>query len=92
MSNSYISTHINQKKPEIQKVSNTGIGNEDTSKPSKQRNKKVTGDSILNGILERGFNKSDTVTAENLTGGTSNTIVQNLDQLLKENPDDLIIM
>lgn len=46
----------------------------------------------MNGILERGFNKSDTVTAENLTGGTSNTIVQNLDQLLKENPDDLIIM
>lgn len=48
-------------KPKYKKVSNIGIGNQDTNKPSIQRSKKevvVTGYSILNGISEKGLIKS----------------------------------
>ena len=78
-------------KTEIQKASNTDIGNEDKNKPLKQTNKKkvvVTEDSMLNCISEKGLIKSHKVTVESVHGGTSNTIVENLDQLLKENSDD----
>ena len=51
----------------------------------------VTGDSMLNCISEKGPNKSHKVTVKKFPGGTSNTIVENLDKLLKENPDDLKI-
>ena len=60
----------------------------------KKRNKKkvvVTGDSMLNGISEKGFSMSHKVIFENSPGGTSNTITEKLDQLLQQNPDDLII-
>ena len=78
-------------KTEIQKASNTDIGNEDKNKLSKQRNKKkvvVTEDSMLNDMSEKGLIKSHKITVESVPGGTSNTIVENLDQLLKENSDD----
>ena len=58
----------------MQEVGCTGNGNEDTSKPSKQRNK------MLNGISEKGLGKSHKVTVENCLGGRSNTVVKNLDQ------------
>ena len=73
-------------KTEIQKVSNTGTGNKNANKPSKQRNKKkvvVTRDSMLNCISEKRLSRSHKVIVENIPGGTSNTIVENLDQLLK---------
>ena len=80
---------------EIQKVSDTGIGNEDANKPSKQRNNKkkvvVTSDTMLNGISEKGLSKFHKVAVENLPGGTSNAIAENVDQLLVKNSDDLIM-
>ena len=45
----------------------------------------VTGDSMLNCISEKGPSKSHKVTVKKFPGGTSNTIVENLDKLLKEN-------
>ena len=81
-------------KTEIQKVSNSGIENEDKKKSSKQRNKQkivVTEDPILNDISEKGVAKSHKVTVENVTGGTSNTIVESLDEFSGENPDDPVV-
>ena len=43
---------------------------------------------MLNCISEKGLSKSHKVTVKKFPGGTSNTIVENLDQLLKENSDD----
>ena len=43
---------------------------------SKQINEKkavVAGDSMLNGISEKGLSKSQNVTVEDVSGGTSNT-------------------
>ena len=64
-------------KIEIQKVSNTGIGNEYINKLKKKL--VVTGDSMLNGISEKGLIKSHKVTVENFSGGTSNITVKNVD-------------
>ena len=46
---------------------------------------------MLNCISEKGLSKSHKVTVKKFPGGTSNTIVENLDKLLKENLDDLKI-
>ena len=51
----------------------------------------VTWDIIMNGISEKGLSKFHKVAVENLPGGTSNAIVENVDQLLVKNSDDLII-
>ena len=91
---SHLEPNNTNSKTEMQNVGNTGIGNKDANKSSKQRNKKkdvATGESMLNCISEKGLSKSHKVIVENFPGGTSNTTVENLDQLLKENPDDLII-
>ena len=60
-------------------------------KKKKKRRVVVTGDSVMNGISEKGLNKFHKVTVENFPGGTNNAIVENLDQLLKKYADDLII-
>ena len=68
-----------------------GIKKQTNHQNKKTKNVVVIEDSMLNGISEKGLCKSHKVIVENFPGGTSNTIVENLDQLLKENPDDLII-
>lgn len=45
----------------------------------------------MEGISEKGLSKSNKVTNENVPGGRNNANVENLDQLLKENPGDLTI-
>ena len=42
-------------------------------------------------MSEKGFKKSHKFTVKNIPGGMSDTIVKTLDQLLKENPDNLVI-
>ena len=42
-------------------------------------------------MSEKGFKKSHKFTVKNIPGGMSDTILKNLDQLLKENPDNLVI-
>ena len=42
-------------------------------------------------MSEKGFKKSHKFTVKNIPGGMSDAIVKNLDQWLKENPDNLVI-
>ena len=51
----------------------------------------VTGDSLLNGINERGLSKRHKVNVQNFPGGTSETILEELDTLVACNPDCIII-
>ena len=47
----------------------------------------ITGDSMLNGIHEKGYR----VRVNHFPGGTSATILENIDQLGKSKPDCLIV-
>ena len=51
----------------------------------------ITGDSMLNGILEKGMSKNYRVKVNNFPGGTRATILENIDQLGKIKSDCLII-
>ena len=51
----------------------------------------VTGDSLLNGINERGISKPHKVNVHNFPGGTSETILEELDTLVASKPDCIII-
>ena len=51
----------------------------------------ITGDSLLNGINERGLSKDHRVKIQNYSGGTSETILGEIDKLVSNKPDCLII-
>ena len=51
----------------------------------------VTGDSMLNGIHEKGMSKNYRVKVNNFPGGTSATILKNINQLVKSKADCLIV-
>ena len=51
----------------------------------------VTGDLLLNGINERGLSKPHKVNVQNFPGGTSETILEELDTLVASKPDCIII-
>ena len=51
----------------------------------------VAGNSMLNNIHERGFSKQNTVKVENFPGTTTETILENLENLLEFKPDMLIV-
>ena len=51
----------------------------------------ITGDSMLNGINEKGMSKNYSVKVNNFPGGTSATILENIDQLVKTKPDCLVV-
>ena len=63
----------------------------ETSHQNKETKVVVTDNCMLNGISEKGLRKSQKVTIENFSGGTNNTVAENLYLLLKGNPDDLTI-
>ena len=58
-----------------------------------EQNKRVaiTGDSMLNGIHEKGMSKNHRVNVNNFLGGTSATILENIDQLVKGKPDCMTV-
>ena len=63
--------------------------NMDQDKTIEQKKKVVfIGDSMLNGTHEKGMSKKYRV--NNFAGGTSGTILENIDQLVKSKPDCLI--
>ena len=66
-----------------------------SSQGNDERNDKkkvvVTGDSLLNGINERGLSKPHKVNVQNFPGGTSETILEELDTLVASEPDCIII-
>ena len=62
------------------------------TEPSKKKKKvMVTRDSLVNGISEKGLSVNHKVKTVNLPGGTSKKILEKLDNIIKEKPDDLII-
>ena len=66
--------------------------NMDKDKAIEQKKKIVIrGDSILNEIQEKGMSKNYRVKVNNFPGGTSATILENIDQLVKSKPDCQIV-
>ena len=57
----------------------------------KKRKIIIVGDSLLNGIHEKGLSKNHTVKVNNIPGGTSDAILDKLDDFLKNKPDGLIV-
>ena len=51
----------------------------------------IAGDSLLDGINEKGFSKNHSVKANNIPEGTSDAILDKLDNFLKNKPDGLIV-
>ena len=51
----------------------------------------ITGDSMLNGIHEKGMSNNYRVKVNNFPGGTSATILENIDQSVKSKPGCLIV-
>ena len=51
----------------------------------------LTGDSMVNGISEKGLSVNHKVKIVNFPGGTSKKILEKLDVIIKEKPDDLIV-
>ena len=49
------------------------------------------GDSMLNGVNEKGLSKSHNVKAKNYPGATSEDILDKIDDLLKVKPDCLLV-
>ena len=64
----------------------------DKDKTIEQKKKvDITGDSMLNGMHEKVMSKNYIVKVNNIPGGTSATILENIDQLVKTKPDCLIV-
>ena len=51
----------------------------------------ITGDSMLNGVHERGLSKNHRVKINNFPGGTSKVIFDNIHDIMKSKPDYLIV-
>ena len=56
----------------------------------KKRNIIIVGDSLLNAINEKGLS-NHSVKVNNIPGGTSDIILDKLDDFLKNKPDGLIV-
>ena len=57
----------------------------------KKRKIIIVGDSLLNGINEKGLSKSHSIKVNNIPGGTSDVILDKLDDFLKNKLDGLIV-
>ena len=51
----------------------------------------MTGDCIVNGISEKGLSVNHKVKIVNFPGGTNEKILEKLDDIIKEKPDDVIV-
>ena len=66
--------------------------NMDKDKTIEQKKRVViTGDSMLNGVHDKGMSKNYRVKVNNFPGGISATILENIDQSIKSKPDCLIV-
>ena len=76
-------------------IINNESSDESSFKKDKTKEQKkrvvITGDSMLNGIHEKGLSKNHTVKINNFSGGTSETVLENIDETLKSKPDCLIV-
>ena len=65
---------------------------ETQTEPSSKKKKIVlTGDSVVTGISEKGLRDNHKVNTVSFPGGTSENILEKLDGIIKEQPDDLIV-
>ena len=60
-------------------------------KSNKKRKVIVTGDSLLNGISEKWLSGNHQVTFKNFTGGTSENVLKETENLIGDKPDCIII-
>ena len=51
----------------------------------------MSGDSMLNGISEKYLSRTHKVNVTNFPGGATDEIVEKLDNIIKDKPDDLVI-
>ena len=51
----------------------------------------MSGESLLNGIHEKGLPKNHNWKVNNFPGGTSTTVLENLDNLVLNKPDCVVI-
>ena len=77
-------------------ISNSDSLNEVNSSDNKdksivKRKVIVVGDSLLNGINERGFSKDFNMKVNNIPGGTSETALDKIEELVKYKPNSLIV-
>ena len=71
--------------------SNSKQNIENQTEPSSKKKIVLTGDSMVNGISEKGLSVNYKVKIVNFPGGTSEKILEKLDVIIKEKPDDLIV-
>ena len=62
-----------------------------TNEQFKKRKIIIVGDSLLNGIHEKGLSKNHSVKVNNIPGGTSDAILDKLEDFLNYKPDGLIV-
>ena len=62
-----------------------------TNEQFEKKNIIIVGDSLLNGIHEKGLSKNHSVKVNNVPGGTSDTILKKLDDFLENKRDGLIV-
>ena len=62
-----------------------------TNEQFKKRKIIIVGDSLLNGIHEKGLSKNHSVKVNNIPGGTSDAILDKLEDFLSYKPDGLIV-
>ena len=67
-----------------QKIQNQAV-------PSSKKEMVLTGDSTVNGISEKGLSVNHKVQIVNFPGGASERILEKMDVIIKEKPDDLIV-
>ena len=58
---------------------------------NRRKNVVVNGDSMRNGVDEKGLSKSHNVKVKNYPGATSEDILDKIDDLLKVKPDCLLL-
>ena len=63
----------------------------DENKTIEQKRVVIAGESMLNGIHQKGMSKNYRAKVKDFAGGTSTTILENTDQLGKSEPDCLIV-
>ena len=71
--------------------SNSKQNIENQTEPSSKKKIVLTGDSMVNGISEKGLSVNHKVKFVNFPGGTSEKILEKLDVIIKEKPDVLIV-
>ena len=76
---------------ETKKPTNSNIKNSNNEEKQEKKKIVVTGDSMLNGVNEKGLSKSHKVKVKNYPGATTEDILDKIEDLLKVKPDCLLV-